>query len=75
MAAIVRERDDCGRHAMQFGAVAELIVGRGIFTALRRTGDQTSQAVDIIEERAARLAGSPRPIPAEPVREMNIVEQ
>lgn len=75
MAAIVRERDDHGGHAMQFGVVADLIVGRGIFTAFHRTGCQTCQAVDIIEERAARLAGSPRAIPAKPVREMNIVEE
>lgn len=75
MAAIGRDRDDRGRHTMQFGAVADLIVGRGIFTALRRTGYQICQAMDIIEERAAGLGDSSRPIPAKPVREMNIVEE
>lgn len=60
---------------MQFGAVADLIVGQRIFTARRRTGYQTCQAVHIIEERAAGLADSSRPIPAKPVREMNIVEE
>lgn len=75
MAAIVRERDDHGGHAMQFGVVVDMTVGCGLFTALRRTGYQTCQAVDIIEKRAARLADSPRPIPVKPVREMNIVEE
>ena len=75
MAAIVRERDDHGGHAMHFGVVADMTVGCGLFTAFHRTGRQTCQAVDIIEERVARLAGSPRAIPAKPVREMNIVEQ
>lgn len=74
-AAIARDREDHGRHAMQFGVVADLIVGCGLFTAFERTGYQTCQAVDIIEERAARLADSPLPFPAKLVREMNIVEE
>ena len=67
MAPIVRERDDRGRHAMQFGAVAELIVGRGIFTALRRSGGQTSHAVEALLHKSAEGWSSPFPGQTYPV--------
>lgn len=67
--------NDQSRHAMQVGAATNLFVEGGMFNAFHRTRRQTSQAVHIVKERAARLTVSPLPVPAKPVGNPNIIKE